>query len=136
MAEFFLINNQFEFNEKACKQISGAAIGTKCAPPYACIFMDERETNFLKTQQLQPFIWLRYIDDIFFMWTHGEEELNLFLKGLNEFHPNLKFTSKTSQNGVDFLDLNVSLKKGAVVVNEFIWRTFIRSYAKPKPSFP
>ena len=71
--------------------------------------MDEMEAIFLKTQQLQPFIWLRYIDDIFFIWTHGEEQLNLFLKDLNEFHPNLKFTNETSQNNVDFLDLKGTL---------------------------
>ena len=67
--------------------------------------MDEMEASFLKTQQLLPTIWLRYIDDIFFIWTYGEEQLNLFLKDLNEFHPNLKFTNEASQNSVDFLDL-------------------------------
>ena len=72
--------------------------------------MDEMETSFLKTQQLQPFICLRYIDDIFYIWTHGEEQLNLFLKDLYEFHPNLKFTYQMSQNSFDFLDLHVSLR--------------------------
>ena len=42
-----------KFNEKVCKQISGTAIGTKFAPSYACIFMNEMETSFLKRQQLQ-----------------------------------------------------------------------------------
>ena len=72
------------------------------------------ETSFLKTQQLQPFIWLRYIDDIFFIWIHGEEQLNLFLKDHNEFRLNLKFTYQRSQNSVDFFYLHVSLKDGAV----------------------
>ena len=76
--------------------------------------MDEMEASFLKTQQLQPFLWLRYIDDIFFIWTHGEEQLKLFLKNLNEFHPNLKFTYETSQNSANFLDINVSLNDGAI----------------------
>ena len=84
------------------------AIGTKFAPPDVCIFMDETETSFIKIQQLQPFIWLRYIDDIFYMGTCGEQ-LKLFLNDLNEFHPNLKFMYETSQNSVNFLDLNVSL---------------------------
>ena len=35
-------------------------------------------------------------------------------KDLNEIHPNLKFTYKTSQNSADFLDVNVSLQGGAV----------------------
>ena len=50
----------------------------------------------------------------FFIWTHGEEQLKLFLKDLNKFHPNLKFTYKTSRNSVNFLDINVSLKDGAI----------------------
>ena len=71
MAEFVLKNHFFEFNEK--KQISGTAVGTKFAPPYACILINEMETSFLKTQQLQPFIWLRYIDGMFFIWALGED---------------------------------------------------------------
>ena len=44
--------------------------------------MDKTETDFLKTQELQPFVWLRYIDDISFIWTHGEVELKKFMEGL------------------------------------------------------
>ena len=40
MAKFVLKNNFFEFDTKAKKEISGTAIGTKFALPYACIFMD------------------------------------------------------------------------------------------------
>ena len=67
MAEFVLKNNFFEFNGKLKRQKSGATIGTKFAPPYACIFMYEVETEFLKSKELQLFLWLRYIDDIFFI---------------------------------------------------------------------
>ena len=52
MTDFVLKNNLFEFDSKFYKQISGTAIGTKCAPPYACIFMDHIETEFLKTQDI------------------------------------------------------------------------------------
>ena len=77
LAEFVLKNNLFEFNDKVKQQISGTAIRTKLAHPYACIYMDKTETDFPKTQDLQPFIWLRYSDDIFFsvIWRHGEAEL-------------------------------------------------------------
>ena len=51
MAEFVLKNNYFEFNGKVTKQISGTAIGAKFGPPYACIFMDQAETEFLETQK-------------------------------------------------------------------------------------
>ena len=49
MAEFVLKNNYFEFDNSLYHQISGTAIGTKFAPPYACIFMDNFEEKFLKT---------------------------------------------------------------------------------------
>ena len=64
MAEFVLKNNFFEFNGGVKRQKSGTAIGTKFVPP-ACIFIDEVETEFLKSEELQPFLWLRYIDNIF-----------------------------------------------------------------------
>ena len=56
LTEFVLKNNLFEFNDKVKQQISGTAIGIKFAPPYACIYMDKTEADFLKTQDLQPFI--------------------------------------------------------------------------------
>ena len=65
MTEFVLKNNYFEFGNKIKQQISGTAIGTKFAPPYACIFMSDLETKFLQSQHLQPLVWLQYTDDIF-----------------------------------------------------------------------
>ena len=92
MAEFVLKNNYFEFDSKVKKRISETAIGTKFAPPYACIFMDKVEREFLEAEDIKPWVWLRYIDDIFFIWTKGENKLESFLQRLNTFHPNLKFT--------------------------------------------
>ena len=88
MAEFVLKNNIFEFNGKVKQQVAGTAIITKLAHPYACIYMDEVETEFLKTQEFQPLLWFRYIDDIYFIWSHSEDELNKFLENLNNFKKN------------------------------------------------
>ena len=43
MTVFVLKNNYFEFDRGVFQQISGTAIGTKFAPPYECIFMDQHE---------------------------------------------------------------------------------------------
>ena len=37
----------------------------------------------------------RHIDDIFFIWTHGEKRLQTFSEKLNKFHPNTKFIDKS-----------------------------------------
>ena len=49
MANFVLKNNFFQFNGEVKRQKCGTAIGTKFAPPYACIFMDEVE-SFVKVR--------------------------------------------------------------------------------------
>ena len=58
MAEYVLKNIFFEFDGEVKQQKSGTAIGTKFKPPLACIFMDEVETEFFKSEELQPFLWL------------------------------------------------------------------------------
>ena len=55
LAEFVLKKIFFEFNNEIKQQISGTTIRTEFAPPYACIYMDKTKTDFLKTQEFQPF---------------------------------------------------------------------------------
>ena len=75
LAEVVLKNNIFTFEEKTLKQNRGTAIGTKFAPPYSILFMAELEEEVLSEIELNPYLWWRYIDDIFFLWEHGEEKL-------------------------------------------------------------
>ena len=56
MAEFVLKNNYFKFNGQGKQEISGTAIGTKFAPTYARVFIDDVENKFLETQSLQLLI--------------------------------------------------------------------------------
>ena len=99
-------NNFFEFETKIIQQISGTVIGTKFAPPYGCLFIDRVENDFLDSEIVKPWLWLRYIDDILFIWTEGEDKL---LNCLKNFHPNLKFTHEKSKSSVNFLDVSVSI---------------------------
>ena len=88
-----LKNNYFKVDDKSVyQQVSGTAIGTKFAPPYACIFMDCLGNSFLETQTLKPLVWLCYINDIFFIWTRNEEELKELMRELKSFDSNIKFT--------------------------------------------
>ena len=50
MANFVL--KYLEFKGQIKHNISGIAIGTKFASPYACFFMDKIGTAFLETQEL------------------------------------------------------------------------------------
>ena len=65
--------------------------------------------HFLNSENTKPWVWMRYIDDIFFMWTESEDEFEGFLQRLNAFHPNLKFTHDKSKVSINFLDVTVSI---------------------------
>ena len=136
MAEFVLKNNLFEFNSKVYQQKSGTAIGTKFAPPYACIYMDEVEQKFLETQDKKPLIWLRYIDDIFFIWTHGEQQLETFLNDLNSFSPNLNFASEKKKKSIPLLNLKVKLVNGKLETDLHIKSTDRHHYLHYMSSHP
>ena len=81
-------------------------LAIKFSPPYACIFMDEIETKFLQTQEFQPLVWFRYIDDVFFIWTHGPDKLVSFMTEFNNYHPNIKFTYESNKENITFLELD------------------------------
>ena len=98
------------------------------APPYACIFMDKVETEFLDKGLLNLWVWLRYIDDISFVWTHGEESLQQFLEHLNDFHRSLRFTSEISAHHVNFLDVIVKLQKNEVLTDLYCKKTDCHQY--------
>ena len=57
---------------------------------------------------MQPFVWFRYIDDVFFIWTHGKEELENFM---NIFSDYIKFTFESDKENC--LDVNINLSNGS-----------------------
>ena len=110
-----LTMNNFEFNGSNYLQVGGTAMGTKTAPNYAILFMNNFEDNFVYTYEKQPQTWLRYIDDIFMVWQHGEDELTKFIHHLNNCHATIKFTHDYSNHEVNFLDTTIfSAKDGCL----------------------
>ena len=136
MACFVLQNNYFEFNRTVEQQISGTAIGTKFAPTYVCIFMDKLETDLLNTQEYLPFVWYRYIDDIFFIWTHEEEKLKFFLDDLNKYNPNINVTHESNRECISFLGLTVGLLDNKVSTDLYIKLTDRHQYLNYSSSHP
>ena len=137
MAEFVLKNNYFEFNGQVKHQISGTAISTKFAPTYACIFMDEIETKFLETKEFQPLVLFKYIDNVFFIWTHGPDKLVSFMTEFNNYHPNIKFTYESNKESITFLDLDVSLSETFILSLQInIKICIIHRYTQPTLNVP
>ena len=99
--------NSFSFNGMMYHQKMGVAMGSPISPTLAIIFMHRLETKLLAQCKLTPVIYRRYIDDIFFVWTHGERTLLEFFSQLNSMHPSIKFTWEHSDKSVNFLDVTI-----------------------------
>ena len=52
-------------------------------------------------------LYLRYIDDIFFIWKGTEEKLKNSFNEINKKHPFIKFDQKYSKSKIEFLDVLV-----------------------------
>ena len=107
LLKLVLHSMNFTFNGDHYLQTGGTAMGTSLAPNYANLFMDRFETKALAGFPLKPLTWKRFIDDIFLVWTHGEESLKNFIDYLNSLHETIKFTHEMSYTKIDFLDTSV-----------------------------
>ena len=104
LLKFVLHMNNFIFNEVHYLQIGGTAMGTRVATSYTNIFMSHLEAKLLKNAPHQPALYLRYIDDIFLIFTGSETELTEFIEYMNSQHRTIKFTAEYSKERVPFLD--------------------------------
>ena len=104
LLEINLNRNDFEFNNQYFLQISGTAMGKRFAPQYADIFMAHWEEGALATCQKKPTHYFRYLDDIWGIWDHSEEDFFKFLETLNNHSRSIKLKATLSQTSIDFLD--------------------------------
>ena len=79
------------------------------APAYANIVMSIFECRLLTGSCNKPLVWFRYIDDIFAIWTYGEDKFNDFMLYINSIHSSFQLTCNYSKECVQFLDVSVSV---------------------------
>ena len=79
------------------------------APSFANLFMGKLGTDFLKAwgSDKQPLLWLRFTNDMFFLWQHGEIALKEFMTFINNFHNTIQFEHISSPKQINFLDTTI-----------------------------
>lgn len=112
---FILSNNIFLFGGSHYLQIQGVAMGTKCAPSYANLYLGGWERELFSRDDMQQYmelipLWRRFIDNIFFIWVGPKDLLLSFLESLKTNRYNLKFTVEFSQSSLNFLDTLITVK--------------------------
>ena len=84
-------------------------MGLCVVPAYANLFMGDLEEKCLAQFPLKPYLWWRYIDDIFMVWTHRKDKLEDFINQINSLHSTIKCTYEFSKSHISFHDVTVSL---------------------------
>ena len=82
----------------------------------------------IREAQYKPHTWWRFIDDIFIIWTEGEEKLEEFINYLNNAHETIKFTSKWSKERIEFLDVEVINESGKLETDVYVKPTDSHQY--------
>ena len=122
LIQLVLENNHFRFNKENYIQKMGTAMGSPMVPAFAFLFMGKLEQEFLKSRNLVPSIWLRFLDNIFMVWDHSLENLHSFIDALNSLSYN-QFTYTISSKAVNFLDVTVTKSDNL----DFITEVYVKS---------
>jgi hypothetical protein len=71
--------------------------------------MQHFEKLTLGSAQYKSSLWLRYVDDLFLVWSHDSEQLQNFLSHLNNLRRSIQFTMETgSDSAIAFLHILIS----------------------------
>ena len=98
--------------------------------------MAELEEEIIKESEYKPDLWWRYIDDIFFLWEHGENKLKSFIDKINKAYPTIKFTAEWSKTSINFSDVTVSLIEGVIETDLFVKPTDSHQYLQSSSCHP
>ena len=122
LLEISLKNNDFIFNDQYYLQILGCAMGKRFAPALANLYLLEFDNMATTNFPIRPLYFMRYLDDIFFVWPGDLNSLKQFENYLNTLIPDIKINFEHSPDEISFLDTTVYKTNG--ILNT-------RTYFKP-----
>ena len=108
----------------------------KTARSYAINTMGVFEWTYVYTYHKKYLLYLRYIDDIFIVWTHSREDLETFIEFLNTRTEHFKFTSEISNTEIAFLDTKVSIQNNRIATDLYCTPTDSPNYLVYNSSHP
>ncbi|CAF4419852.1 unnamed protein product, partial [Adineta steineri] len=82
--------------------------------------MQKMEDKLNRFSTNKPLFWLRYVDDIFCIFTIPKIKIDDFHSRINKWHPNLRFTLEVESNisySISFLDVLVTHNEDKLVTS-------------------
>lgn len=126
LLEINLRRNDFEFDGDCYLQIKGTAMGKRFAPAYANIFMAKWEAEALEKCPRKPLHYLRYLDDIWGVWTYSKPDFEEFIRTLNAHDWSIQCKYELDDKKIDFLDTTVYKGQNFEVHNKLDIKVFFK----------
>ena len=109
LVEICLTSTFFSFEGEFFEQTYGVAVGSPLSLVVANIFMEDFESKALASAHLLPKLWKRFVDDTGVVWSHGQEELDIFFSHMKNQSSSIKFIMEQEVDGnLPFLDVLIS----------------------------
>ena len=99
-------------------------------------------TSYYKKTGLKPYVWYRYIDDIFFIWTHGPNTLEEFISYTQNYSKekcmksNISFEVNQSTVRTNFLDVSIGIKDNQLATTLYSKPTDAHLYLNKTSNHP
>lgn len=126
LLEINLRRNDFEFDGDFYLQVKGTAMGKRFAPAYANIFMAKWEAEALEKCPRKPLHYLRYLDDIWGVWTYSKPDFEEFIRILNAHDWSIQCKYELDDKKIDFLDTTVYKGRNFEVHNKLDIKVFFK----------
>jgi hypothetical protein len=110
LLELRVCDAPFRFMEKTCVQIDGLAMENPLAPMLADSWMRKIEQRLNRFTTNKPIICIRYVDDVFALFSVPTANILEFDSLIKKWHKNLRFTVEFENQGTTpFLDVRATL---------------------------
>ena len=82
-------------------------MGKRFAPGLANLYLRKFDQAAQHDFRINPLLFFRFLDDIFFIWPGDEESLLEYGKFINNLIPDIKVTLEYNMNEINFLDTTI-----------------------------
>lgn len=127
----FILKHVFQFQDDIFIQMNGTAMGTKFAPCFANLYVGDFKGQFIQSDhpwKKNIISYLRYIDDLMFVWEGTESDSRAFTDYLNFYKWGLTFTGEISSESITFLDLTLFAHGDNILTKTFFKKTDSNSF--------
>jgi hypothetical protein len=113
-------NTYFQYGQEFYKQEKEMAMGSPLSSVLCNLFLEDLEEWAISSFRSKPEVFVRYMDDIFFVWQQGECNISGFHTHLNDQDSNIRFTIELEDNGkIPFLDVLLSRATGCLATEVY-----------------